>query len=170
MTAQSINHYLDDGFKKVCDVNTDSAGDWYYTNIDQSLMFDDYRSWIYFIVLDGIVYKIGECGTPLGIKPQYIHGNFPELQPRKSTKCRLGRYRSGDQTDQYIRESLSKPMKNAGQVTIWAKRCPVQVTTEVLCGNKIKLINTIHKDLEQQYLRYFKEQTGSLPALNKGHI
>ena len=170
MKATKVTHYLKDGFKKVCDVNIDSIGHWYYTDIDHLLMFDDHRSWVYFIALDGIIYKIGECGTPLGIKPQVIHGNFPELQPRKTTKCRLGRYRSGDLTDQYIRESLAKPIKNSSKVTIWAKQCPIQVTTEILCGQKIKLVNTIHKDLEQHYLRYFKEQTGALPILNKGHI
>lgn len=84
MKAMNIKHYLNDGFKKVCDVNIDSVGDWYYTDIDQSLMFDDYRSWVYFIVLDGIIHKIGECGTPLGIKPRAIYGKFPELQPKKS--------------------------------------------------------------------------------------
>lgn len=170
MQAETIKHYINDGFKKVCDVKMDQKKHWYYENIDKDLMFDDHSSWIYFIVLDDIVVKIGETGQPLGLKPQVIREHFAEVQPLKTTKCRLGRYRSGDLTDNYIRSTLAQHIKNKQKVSIWAKKCPVQTSQEKVCGQTVNLVNTIHKDLEQQYLKYFVEHTGSLPALNKSHI
>jgi hypothetical protein len=178
MTAEQLDAYrsqiLDikkfkkDGFKQVCDVDSPLGVGWNYKNIDTSLMFSEHNSWVYMIVLDNIVVKVGETGNPLGISEYYVYGNS-EAQPRSGSKSRLGRLRKGDSTDAYIREHLRPYIKNGYTVSIWAKKCPIRMLTESISGNEWNVQTQIHKSLELAYLTYFQNKLGQLPMLNKAH-
>lgn len=162
----NINTYIQDGFKKVCDVVPASDDDdfWFYTNIDESIMYDTHSSWLYNIVVDEEIVKHGETGQPLGIR-------VSSGQPWSSSKCRLGRYRrqTGERdTDANIRQALYEEVKQ-NRVSIWARKCQV-ITIPVLIGGVIQeTVYEIHKDLEKRYLRDMLEKGGRLPRLNKGH-
>ena len=162
-----ISHYVNDGFQKVCDVTINCLdGGWAYTNINHDYMYNDHRSWVYFIVLDGIIQKAGETGNPLGIAESWIYGN-QEVQPISGTKSRLGRYRKGDGTDSYIREALRKDIVAGRKVTVWAKLCPIE-RIKATVGKETVIINhTYHKDLEQAYFQHFLDNSNRLPRLNK---
>jgi hypothetical protein len=174
--AFKIKTYIPDGFVKVCDVAEDDDGMWYYTSIDDAVMFDPHRSWIYAIVtrefLDieqgtidpdpGVVEKLGESGNPLGIRCQ----RGDKTQPAKSTQSRLGRYRNGDGTDERIRAELHNEVA-AGLVSIWARKCmliPIDVT---IAGTNAQTALSFHKDVELRYLEHIFNTTGKLPRLNK---
>lgn len=168
LSALYISHYKNDGFQKVCDVEIGYARQWNYFNIVTSLMFSNHSSWVYFIVLDGQIVKIGETGRPLGIPCTYIYPDEREDQPAKGSKSRLGRYRTGDTTDAFVRGELHESISNGKSVSIWAKKCPT-VNTIVHVGNQpVEVSASIHKELEKTYLDYFVNQTGFLPMLNKG--
>jgi hypothetical protein len=159
-SAKHIAHYIPDGFVKVCDVE-EYYSQWKYKNIDRAVMYDNHRSWIYFIVSNTEIVKIGETGNPLGIA-------MSDGQPKKGTECRLGRIRSGDGTDSDIRWSLNEDIKKGVNISIWAFKCPTFVTEHKIAGNIKKISTTIHKSLELHYLDYFKDQVGQIPSLNKG--
>jgi hypothetical protein len=163
----NINDYVSDGFVKVCDVCEDYKGDWYYKNIVKEVMFDEHDSWIYFIVVDNAIVKCGETGNPLGIaltKKEYNR----ELQPITGTASRLGRLRSNDGTDTYIRKQLHEDVANE-RVSIWARRCEKVITNVTIAGKKHTTKASIHKDLELDYLQHFVEVDYQLPLLNKAH-
>ncbi len=163
----NINTYIPDGFVKVCDVAIDPDDEcfWIFTNIDESVMFDTHQSWLYTILVDLEIVKLGETGQPLGIK-------MADGQPKIGTQCRLGRYRrqKGDgDTDATIRRALVEEVK-AGRVSIWARKCQC-ITIPVVIGGVIhQTAYASHKDLEKKYLRNMMEIGGKLPRLNKGHI
>lgn len=163
----NINTYVPDGFVKVCDVTIDPEDDrfWIYTNIDESVMFDTHNSWLYCVLVDLEIVKLGETGQPLGIK-------VTDGQPKSGTQCRLGRYRrqKGDSdTDATIRNALVEEVK-AGKVSIWARRCQC-ISIPVIIGGVIhESTFAMHKDLEKKYLRNMMNTGGRLPRLNKGHI
>ena len=158
--AKSINHYIQDGFIKVCEVE-ENYGQWLYKNINTGVMYADHRSWIYFIVLNDEIVKIGETGQPLGIK-------MSDGQPKKGTECRLGRIRNGQETDLFIRKSLSENIANGNTVSIWALKCPIYKSKNKVGGKEIDVDTTVHKKLEYHYLDYFENNTGHKPVLNKG--
>jgi hypothetical protein len=160
----NINSYIDDGFEKVCDVATLGA-EWKYRNINKSLMFSEHTSWVYFIVQGENIVKCGETGNPLGIREVYNYGG--ETQPVGSSKCRFGRLRRGDGTDNYIRQELNEGIRAGINVSLWAKKCQLHVVNERIGGVKCKVDTSIHKHLEQMYLAYFKQETGRFPLLNK---
>ncbi len=166
----NIENFIKDGFSKVCDVDHYSRGryshKWFYKNINKELMFSSHSSWVYFIVVGSRIYKVGETGNPLGIEESYLYGD-QELQPVSSTKCRLGRLRRGDGTDEYIRNSLSEKIASGVNVSIWAKACKISVLTETVAGSKLKVKMSSHKSIEKSYLEYFKESANRLPELNK---
>jgi hypothetical protein len=159
-SAKQIEHYVPDGFVRVCDVE-EYYSQWQYKNINQEVMYDDHRSWIYFIVAGTEIVKIGETGQPLGIK-------MSDGQPKKGTECRLGRIRSGDGTDFDIRHSLREDLESGTKVSIWALKCPSYLTEHKIAGNAKQINTTIHKALELHYIDYFENQTGHKPILNKG--
>lgn len=162
----NINNFLDDGFEKVCDVtgfhNKDK--EWKYININESLMFSNHESWVYFIVVDKAIVKCGETGNPLGIKnaKNYWH----DKQPITGTKSRFGRLRKGDRTDYYLRESILPYLEKGLNVSLWAKKCPIATKDVLVSGQKISVTLTMHKDLEQIYLDHFKTNA-CLPVFNK---
>jgi len=178
-----INKYIGDGFQKVCDVKLsqcifsqlfDVDGEpgyvepnWDYCNIDQSLMFSKHRSWVYAIVVENKIVKIGETGNPLGIR--YI--NSASIQPKHGTKSRFGRYRkfrTKSDTDSYIRDSLVDEVAQ-GKVSLWALQCPIKMEEIYIVGKLTTVKSTMHKNIEQAYLVHFKEKA-SLPRLNKATI
>ena len=131
-----IGNFAADGFVKVCDVETETAlvynkdlniheqqPQWYYKNIKTDTMFLDHRSWIYFIVVNDYVVKIGETGNPLGIAENTPYKNG-EVQPKSGTTSRFGRIRKGDMTDANIRSKLETVVK-LGLVSLWAKQCDI---------------------------------------------
>ena len=160
--ALDIDCYKKDGFKQVCRVIHGWTGEWWYQDIDESLMFSDHRSWVYFIVVNDEIVKVGETGNPLGIRN--IRGNLE--QPKKGSESRFGRLRNGDQTDAVIRESLSD-WARAGKVTLWARRCDTVEAAVIIAGQQSKTSVTFHKDLEMRYLDHIYDQTGGYPRLNK---
>ena len=164
----NINLYIKDNFKKVCNVSRDVENGkeyWIYTSIDESLMFSEHTSWIYFIV-DGIeIVKVGETGARLGQRPSSVRADYFD-QPITGTKTRLGRYRRNGDTDFYIRNSLVESVIN-NRVSIWAKQCNMLTTTEIVAGENVVVTFCPHKDLELRYLDHFVSSSGRLPRLNK---
>lgn len=156
-----IDHYIQDGFVKVCDVDPNLVYEWRYKNINEEIMFGRHNSWIYFIVVNGRIVKIGESGNQLGIRMAY------DNQPITGSKSRLGRYRNGDGTDASIRNELREDLRNGQVVSIWAKKCQIYTSQQTIAGNAIPVNTTIHKALEYHYLDYFETQVGHLPTLNK---
>jgi hypothetical protein len=163
----NIKNYIEDGFEKVCDVlSTKDATEWFYSNINEELMYSDHRSWIYFLVIDNAIVKCGETGNPLGIPSK--NKFLKETQPVTGTKSRFGRLRKqpGD-TDQYLRESVVPYISNGHKVSLWAKKCPILNKEVKVAGQTTKVPTTMHKDLEIMYLEYFKTNAFCLPMFNK---
>lgn len=167
-----VKTYVNDGFVKLCNVkleypnHRDWGDEWHYTEINEELMYSDHRSWVYFIVVDGVIYKVGETGQPLGIRTKYNN------QPVRGTKSRFGRYKSHkdnykDDTDEVIRVALKKEVAD-GKVSIWVKKCEVVHTKLKLAGKSAIVRTAYHKDLEKQYLNHIILNAGKLPKLNKG--
>jgi hypothetical protein len=156
-----INHYINDGFVKVCKVQHQYSFtfNWEYCDINYDLLYSSHKSWVYAICVDNIIYKLGETGNPLGIAGYYF-------QPKTGSTSRLGRYMNGDGTDAVIREKLSSEV-NAGKVTIWARKCDTILVETQVAGRKVNSLTTVHKDLEMKYLDYIKRTTGKYPELNK---
>lgn len=160
----NINSYIVDGFDKVCDVET-YYSEWRYKNINKTLMYSPHTSWVYFIVENDIIVKCGETGNPLGIEESYSYHGL--LQPVGNSKCRFGRLRKGDGTDEYIRANLRSSIDAGNNVSLWAKKCKLYSLNESL-GGVMQAVNTsIHKNLEQKYLAHFKKNINRLPLLNK---
>jgi hypothetical protein len=165
MNALDINTYLIDGFKPVCKV-ADPSGEgieWFYEDINEELLFDEHRSWVYFIVVDGEIWKVGETGNPLGIR--YKRGT--SKQPLPGSRSRLGRYRNGDESDWVVRRRLAESLLDGSTVEFYAKKCPIAAVEVTIAGNKENVGSAVHKDLEMEYLDFIFENTGSLPRLNK---
>lgn len=150
-----------DRFRLVCKVRYHiPTGKWIYSNVNKTLMFSQHRGWVYLIVVNNIINKIGETGNPLGIHNSRKNALNTCVENNKS---RLGRLIYGDGTDKYIREAL----KNEKNIKIYAKKCPPGKTSSIFDGKREKLNPTPHKILETKYLKLFKEKTGRLPKLNK---
>lgn len=159
MNHLSIKHFQKWGFEKVADVAIWRNDLWLFKNIDQSLMYSDHTSWVYLIVVNGIIYKVGETGNPLGIKSK------THAQPVASTKCRMGRLAnvtsSHTDTDVRLRRALKESVQQ-GLVEVWAYKCPIQ--TQTLWEMEIK--QTIHKSLELALLEHL-HSLGTWPAGNQ---
>ena len=157
-TVSTVNHYPD--FKKVCDVIEDIDGTWNYINIKKDIMYDDHRSWVYFVVNDNKIVKVGETGVPLGIAKANCN------QPLKATTNRFGRlaYFPKDATDCRIRTALSESVRK-GKVSLWAKKCPINKVSIKLGTKTTALSSVYHKELEVTILDYMKTH-GYWPELN----
>jgi hypothetical protein len=172
-SIMNINSYINDGFKKVCDVVCSNySNDWTYKNIDRTLMFSSHRSWVYFIVEDETIVKCGETGNPLGCMEQtyswFTEKEYATVQPKTGSKSRFGRLRTGDGTDKTIRESLNPLIRQSNKkVSLWAKKCETSEIELILGGRHVHLETTFHKELESYYLNRFKSNTGTYPRLNK---
>lgn len=158
--ALNINRYIKDGFTQVCKVDADQTGRWFYQDINENVMYSGHKSWVYFIVVDDQVVKIGETGNPLGIR------QAGTIQPKMGSTSRLGRYRNGDQTDTYIREELRNEVASQ-RVSIWAKPCQTVAVEVNVGGVKTVAVTSFHKDLEMKYMDFVYRENGSLPTLNK---
>lgn len=156
----NIDTYVADGFVKVGDVKSDCNGIWYYANMNEAVMFSSHRSWVYMIVVGKEVVKVGETGNPLGIR-QKTSG-----QPKHGSEGRLGRYRSGDATDAFIRDALESEVSK-DLVSIWARRCDMVKVSVSIGGQEDETLTSFHKDLEMRYLDFIFSATGILPRLNK---
>jgi len=164
MPLTHVSHFKD--FKRVCRIN-DYCGEWVYDRIDSAIMYADHYSWVYFITVNGIVYKIGETSMPLGIR-------MSDGQPKKGTKCRFGRYRNHKgtytyDTDEYCRNELRSIINDKNNlVEFWAYKCPMIKQTLTMAGETISVESQLHKALEKALLDQFERITGVLPKLNKG--
>lgn len=159
MKALSVHNYTKDGFVRLCKVEQDYDNKWLFSKINSQLMFDEHRSWVYFIVVDDVIVKVGESGNPLGVPLKN------SCQPKTGTEGRIGRYRGGDGTDEYIRTALRDAVK-AGKVSIWVRKCDiVQVNIDVAQTART-VQTTFHKHLEMMYLDYIFAKTGRYPELN----
>ncbi len=186
--------FLQDGFHKVCDVklchddhelSKKNNYSWVYNNVDLELLYLDHSSWIYFIILEKIIEKIGESGIPLGRQMQrkpkkealgiWESESFVRTQPVAATNNRLGRLRAGNftggangnDTDYRIREALYEAIRDGQNVEIWAKPCKVVKTPVTIAGVTEMTFSTTHKTEETFYLDKFKELTGDYPRLNR---
>ena len=159
-----VVHFKD--FKRVCRI-VNYYGEWLYDKIDENIMYADHNSWVYFIVVNGIIYKIGASGVPLGIR-------MSDGQPKKSTKCRLGRYRTHKgtytyDTDEYCRIELREILNDKNKIVeFWAFKCPTVKQILNIAGDQIAVESSIHWDLEKILINRFEQAIGSLPKLNKG--
>lgn len=156
--ALDIRSYQADGFERVCKVAPTLDGKWLYEKIRCDIMYANHSSWVYFIVVDNEIVKVGETGVPLGILST---GG----QPRSNSDNRFGRYRGGDNTDAYIRQALWTEAVQ-GRVSLWAKKCPVVQNEVNLAGSKFKLKAAFHKELELKYLDHMASKS-VWPRLNK---
>jgi hypothetical protein len=154
----TIDRYEKLGFKKVANIDICYGDGWLFKEMDAGLMYSDHRSWVYLIVVSGIVYKIGETGNPLGIKSK------THSQPVSGTTSRMGRLAnhsgSYSDTDVRLRRNLKESV-SAGLVELWAFKCPIDEAD--VCGFSLK--RTVHKDLELSLIRYLDERD-ALPVGN----
>lgn len=156
-----VEAYINDGFVKVCDVRMDSHNHWFYVNINEKVMFDGHKSWVYFILVDDCIYKVGETGNPLGIRVRNSD------QPKACSSNRFGRYRCGDGTDLFVRSELQYEVIDQ-RVSLWARRCDIVSAPVVVGGETKAAITSFQKDLELHYLDHIFSKTGRYPPLNKG--
>ena len=95
-------------------------------------------------------------------------------QPKKGTKCRLGRYRNHKgtytyDTDEYCRNELRSIISDKSNlVEFWAYKCPIIKQTLTMASETISVESQLHKALEKKLLEQFERITGALPKLNKG--
>jgi hypothetical protein len=174
-SVTDISYYTE--FRRVCRVAQNLSGEWYYTDIDQEIMYRDHRSWVYLIVVDGEVWKIGETGNPLGIAssrdfrytetPEGDYVKYP--QPSPGTTNRLGRYRKGCGTDARCREQLRGPIDQGALVEFWAYACPEMTSTPVILEGQEKFTvrSQMHKQLEVCLLDNYHRLQWNYPPLNK---
>jgi hypothetical protein len=167
LSLQSLTHVSNfKDFKRVCRIN-DYFGEWIYDRIDPSIMYSDHTCWVYFITVNGHIYKIGASGVPLGIQ-------MSDGQPKKGTKCRLGRYRAmkgtySYDTDEYCRNELRGIIYDkTNLVEFWAYKCPIIKQQLIMGGETITVESSIQWDLEKALLNQFEKLTGGLPKLNRG--
>ncbi len=157
-----ISNFEKDGFKYVCDAEYDLlTGKWVYSNIQERLMFSKHYGWVYAIVVDDIIVKIGETGNPLGIRNTKKNSLNIVVE---STRSRLGRliyFPTG--TDFVIRQAL----KNEKNIKIYAKKCIPAKTSTMIGGKRKQLRPRPNKEVELAYLDLFMELTGKRPRLNK---
>lgn len=156
----AIQSHLSDDFVKMCDVQVAYNNEWAYTNINPD-MFSTHRSWVYFVVCNDIIVKVGESGNPLAIRKQRCGS------PKKGTASRFGRYMANGDTDEEIRTALKTKILAGEQVSLWARKCPYIVSKTTINGSVTDVIYSCHKDLELRYLDFFMENTGRHPELNK---
>lgn len=153
----NIDSYISEGFVHICDVDVDRLG-WRYKNINSEVLYQTHYSWVYFIVVDKKIVKIGETGNLLGAE-------MSDGQPQANTKNRLGRYRRGDGTDARIRAHLTEEVEQ-GKVSFWARKCPYGIIETDVSNRRARVKAYIHKQLEGIYLCEIKKKIGSYPLLN----
>jgi hypothetical protein len=167
-----LETYVNDGFQKICDVSLkylesaqcpDVSDEWYYSNINEALMYLDHKSWVYFIVDGDTIVKVGETGNPLGIRNSRVNRYF-EDQPISGTRSRFGRlarFGGDNDTDGRIRRDL-KECVNKGSVSLWARKCEIKDYEVMIGGELLNTKITFHKELELQYIDRIH------PILNQG--
>jgi hypothetical protein len=165
-TALNINTYRKDGFVKICTVE-ESDDKWFYYDTNDELLFSKHNSWVYFIVKDEEIVKVGETGNPLGIHTYLARHEVCEVVA--NSKSRFGRLRTGDGTDEAIRKKLKEELAENpdSEVTLWAKKCDKLSTVTKIANKKVVATASLHKELELKYLDHFVKETGSFPRLNK---
>jgi len=159
-----MNDFIRDGFEFVCNINNSKSNEdkWYYENIVQSIMYCNHRSWVYFIVVDGYIFKIGETSQPLGVRKSGF-----QIQPNTGSKSRLGRYIDGDGTDEAIRESSVPYITDGYRIEIWAKKCEISKAKTLIFGEETEIQQSTQKDQEMAYINKFEDSVGIRPIWNK---
>lgn len=168
--ALDISSYIASGFVKVCEVTHGEKNKWYYINVNEDYMFAEHRSWVYLIVDNNEIVKVGETGQPLGIMSKWLYPTNEE-QPIPGSKSRFGRlanhYELYD-TDHTIRDELAVSVSKK-VVSLWAKKCEVMKSAPIIInGQEITATLASHKHLEKQILDYILSESGKYPLLNKG--
>lgn len=166
----NINNYIVEDFVKIADIQCLPNLKWKLVNRNDDYLYSNHSSWVYMIVVENEIVKIGETGQPLGIQ-----GLQPTNrdQPVIGTHNRFGRLRGfgkathdAKDTDCYIRYEL-KEAAIAGKVSLWAKKCKQKTIIEIIGGYKHIINLDSHKELEQAYLNFLYKKTYRLPKLNK---
>ena len=166
-----INHYLQDGFYRIADVEPQlgNATKWNFINQHPDL-YSEHRCWVYMIVDGNEVVKIGETGQPLGIR------KIRDDQPQITTECRFGRLRGAGgkgrnmdgtytDTDMRIREELQESVSR-GTVSIYAKHCDERVIEDSIGGKPMSIVLKANKNMEVQIIAYMRFHA-RLPILNQ---
>lgn len=166
-----IKNYINDGFQHIADVKQKEYGhysNWELSNVNEELLFSEHNSWVYVIVEDEQVVKLGETGQPLGVKGTRTF----MLQ---GTQSRFGRLIShGDaladarDTDSRIRFHLWESAMQ-GKVSLYAFKCPSETITTNVFGVEHTFVAHTHKTVEKAYLTSLSA-SGCLPKLNKARI
>jgi hypothetical protein len=160
--ALNINTYLQDGFVLIAQVLPYKETQWTYMAVSDEAkreMFSDHFSWCYMIVSGNEIVKIGETGNRLAIP-----GSRTYVKPGGDS--RLGRYTSGNGTDENIRNALMDEVA-AGKVFIYAKKMPITFDDTTIAGKPCKTPATRHKHYEMWLLAVISSEC-RLPRLNKG--
>jgi hypothetical protein len=161
--ALDIQNYVKDGFTQVCRPINDINNTWTYIDINYKVLYRPHTSWVYLIVVDREIVKVGESGNRLGI---LVTRKGPaQGQPRAASTNRLGRYRKGCGTDAYIRSSLLTEC-NQCRVSIWAKECPIEYNIVKVQGYDRLVQKGLHKSLEHVIMQHMRERS-VWPRLNK---
>jgi hypothetical protein len=167
-SPENLVFYTGINWQRICRIRSAGA-EWYYENIDRSLMFSSHRSWVYAITVDGKIFKIGETGNPLGIEPNYAYDRFDEWQPKIGTQCRFGRYRKGGDSDETVRRQLILETENDDiLVEFWAYPCEEIIEKRIVGGHEIEMKAQIHKSMEKQLINLYILLNGKYPPGNTG--
>lgn len=161
--ALDIQNYIKDGFAQVCRPINAINDTWSYIDINSEVLYRSHTSWVYLIVVDREIVKVGETGNRLGIPIARTGAGLG--QPRKGSASRLGRYINGCGTDAYIRSSLFTEC-NHRRVSIWAKECPIEYSIVKVQGYDRIVQQGLHKDLEYVIMQHMRESC-VWPRLNK---
>ena len=171
MHSLHISNFIQEGFQHVADVKEQTYYEdtnWELVNYNEQLLFSNHNSWVYVIVEDDTVVKLGESGQPLAIQG-------PRTFMKAGTQSRFGRlishgwaHPSSNDTDSRIRGVL-KESASQGKVSLYALKCEKVETTYQVLGQERTIYMQVHKDLEKAYLSRLSF-TNDLPKLNKGLI
>jgi hypothetical protein len=173
----NVNNYLQDGFVPVCKVQhdillSDGTYGWRYVESDLSLLFSEHRSWVYFVVVDNAIVKVGQTGLRLGIPYDVVAPENDRDQPICGTTNRFGRMRrqfnkpgQREDTDSRNRKLLQSCVEE-GRVTLWAKACPITLYEVTVQGINTVVEKTMNVDLETIILDHIQRDWGRYPVLN----
>jgi len=168
----NVSNYIADGFQHVADVAQlpyGPYGNWQLTNVNEELLFSEHDSWVYIIVEDDQVVKLGETGQPLGIQGERTY-------MLKGTQSRFGRLISHGDATEFARDTDSRiryhlqESASQGKVSLYALKCKKVDQIISVLGNEHVYSASIHKAVEKAYLNKIQHKLDKLPKLNMARI
>lgn len=129
-----------------------------FESIIEKEEWDVKTEWIYLLVINGKVVKIG--GTRDGLNGRtgsYLCGHhIPE------------RGKSGDcsKTNGFIYNTLDFYLNQGATIELWGYKLPVSIMKEIVFGEEVDIIVQTYHAYESKLCSQFIKAYGSLPALN----